>query len=406
MKMIRRIPFCSTRIITLQMNLLTIGFCSIAFAVGFPGHLFTHYDCASGQDLDSPSAVQRVSDRPVLSSSPKSGTEPLGRSKPAQPEIKYAIVLHGGAGTAPSQYSAEKNAARRKSLEKALNAGLVILKKGGSSLDAVESVIRTMEDDPIFNAGKGAVYNARGNFELDASIMDGSNRACGAVAGVTIVKNPISLARKVMTETRHVLLSSAGANEFAKQQKVDIVPNQYFQTPVTRARWERQNRSKKKDSSKSDSGKPSGKNASSTDYLQPPSYYGTVGCVALDQDGNIAAGTSTGGLSNKKFGRVGDSPILGAGTYASNETCGVSGTGIGEEFIRNAVAFDVSARMKYKNLPLSKAAREVIHEVLKKNVGGIIALDRQGNIAIEYNTKGMSSAAADSNGRFEINWGK
>ena len=249
-----------------------------------------------------------------------------------------------------------------------------------------------MEDDPIFNAGRGAVFNARGNFELDASIMNGQDRSCGAIAGTTITKNPISLARLVMTKTRHVLLSSKGADEFARQMKVELVPNSYFQTPVTKARWEKQN---------------SRKGRSSNQLLpKRPSYLGTVGCVALDKDGNIAAGTSTGGLSNKKFGRVGDSPIVGAGTYADNETCGVSGTGIGEKYIRNAVAFDVGARMKYKNISLQQAAREVIHQVLDKNDGGLIALDRKGNIAIEYNTRGMSSAAADSNGRFEINWGK
>lgn len=305
-------------------------------------------------------------------------------------KMEYAIVLHGGAGSAPNQFSKEKNAARRQSLEKALNKGKSILAAGGSSLDAVEAVIRTMEDDPIFNAGKGAVYNARGKFELDASIMDGSNRACGAVAGVTNTRNPISLARLVMTKTKHVLLSSEGANEFARQMNVEIVPNLYFQTPTTKARWERQN---------------SSKGAQLKPMPKRPSYFGTVGCVALDKQGNIAAATSTGGLSNKKYGRVGDSPIIGAGTYADNQTCGVSCTGIGEHFIRNAVAFDVSARMKYKKLAVDQAAKEVIHKVLAKNYGGLIALDRQGNIAIEYNTKGMSSAAADSNGRFEVNWG-
>lgn len=320
-------------------------------------------------------------------------------SQPRQPSApKYAIVLHGGAGSAPSQYSAEKNAKRRQSLEKALRLGVEVLQQGGTSLDAVETVIRTMENDPLFNAGHGAVYNARGQFELDASIMDGSNRACGAVAGVTIVKNPITLARRVMTETRHVLLSAEGANEFARQQKLEIVPNEYFWTPATKARWEKQNRIVP--------GSPDQNSDKKAAVEAPPSYFGTVGCVALDQQGNIAAGTSTGGLSNKKFGRVGDSPIIGAGTYAENATCGVSGTGIGEEFIRHAVAFDISARMKYRDLPLDQAAEQVIQKVLGKDVGGIIALDREGNIAIEYNTRGMASAAADSNGRFEINWGK
>lgn len=307
-------------------------------------------------------------------------------------KVEYAIVLHGGAGSSPVQFPPERNAARRKSLAAALKAGQEVLAKGGTSLDAVESVIRVMENDPIFNAGKGAVYNSKGQFELDASIMDGKNRACGAVAGVSIVKNPISLARLVMTKTKHVMLSSDGADQFAKQMQVELVPNIYFQTPASKAKWERQ-QSRKKTPSQSAG-------------VQRPSYFGTVGCVALDKHGNIAAGTSTGGLSNKKYGRVGDSPVIGAGTYADNDSCGVSCTGIGEHFIRNSVAFDVSARMKYKKLSVAESTKEVIHSVLKKNYGGLIALDRQGNIAIDYNTRGMSSAAADSNGRFEINWGK
>ncbi|MEC9092814.1 MAG: isoaspartyl peptidase/L-asparaginase, partial [Planctomycetota bacterium] len=227
-------------------------------------------------------------------------------------KVKYAIVLHGGAGSSPRQFNAARNLARRQSLEKAIKKGQWILSQGGSSLDAVEAVIRIMEDDPVFNAGKGAVFNVKGEFELDASIMDGSNRACGAVAGVTIAKNPISLARLVMTQTRHVLLSSTGADEFAKQQKVKLVPNNYFQTPATKARWERQQEAKR--SKKTEKALP-------VIQAEIPSYFGTVGCVALDHAGNLAAGTSTGGLSNKKFGRVGDSPIVGAGTYADNETC-------------------------------------------------------------------------------------
>lgn len=306
--------------------------------------------------------------------------------------VKYAIVIHGGAGSDPSKFSAKKNQQRKESLEKAIRSGLSILKKGGSSLDAVETTIRMMEDDPIFNAGKGAVFNAQGQFELDASIMDGRDKSCGAVAGVKIAKNPISLARLVRSKTRHVLLSGDGADQFAKEMKVMLVPNIYFQTPVSKARWQRQQ-----------------KVNPAEDQLQAgigkhQSYLGTVGCVALDNQGNLAAGTSTGGLSNKKFGRIGDSPIVGAGTYADNQTCGISCTGIGELFIRNAIAYDVSARMKYKNISIGQAAKEVIHTVLKKDEGGLIGMDQQGNIAIEFNTKGMSSAVADSTGRMDINW--
>lgn len=306
--------------------------------------------------------------------------------------LKFAIVIHGGAGSSPDQFSDAKNQTRRDSLKAALNKGVDVLKNGGTSLDAVEAVIRTMENDPIFNAGKGAVFNAQGKFELDASIMDGRDRSCGAVAGVTTVKNPISLARLVMTDTKHVLLSSKGADQFAIEMNVERVDNSYFQTEVSKARWERQQKRKKS-------------KVNLLNTSKHPSYLGTVGCVALDAKGNIAAGTSTGGLSNKKFGRVGDSPVIGAGTYADNGSCGVSCTGIGEQFIRNAVAYDVSARMRYKKIGIEQATKEVIHEVLKKDQGGLIALDRNGKISIEYNTKGMSSAAADSNGKFEINWG-
>lgn len=322
--------------------------------------------------------------------------------------LNFAIVIHGGAGSSPGQFSAEKNAARRESLKAALAKGVEVLKKGGSSLDAVESVIRTMENDPIFNAGKGAVFNAQGKFELDASIMNGFDRSCGAVAGVTTVKNPISLARMVMTNTKHVMLSAKGADKFAIEMNVERVDNSYFQTEASKARWERQQKRKGSKISL-----PNAKLISSDNPVQAkalkansqPSYLGTVGCVALDSKGNIAAGTSTGGLSNKKFGRVGDSPVIGAGTYADNQSCGVSCTGIGEEFIRNAVAYDVSARMRYKKIGVQQATKEVIHQVLKKDQGGLIALDRNGKISIEYNTKGMSSAAADSSGKFEINWG-
>lgn len=306
--------------------------------------------------------------------------------------LKYAIVIHGGAGSSPDQFSDAKNDARRDSLKSALNKGVAVLKNGGTSLKAVEVVIREMENDPIFNAGKGAVFNAQGKFELDASIMDGRDRSCGAVAGVTTVKNPISLARLVMTDTKHVLLSSKGADQFAIEMKVERVDNSYFQTEASKARWERQQKRKKS-------------KVNVPNISLQPSYLGTVGCVALDATGNIAAGTSTGGLSNKKFGRVGDSPVIGAGTYADNGSCGVSCTGIGEQFIRNAVAYDVSARMRYKKIGIEQATREVIHDVLKKDQGGLIALDAKGKISIEYNTKGMSSAAADSNGKFEINWG-
>ena len=304
---------------------------------------------------------------------------------------RYAIAIHGGAGSAPSIFSAEQNIARHDGLKKALLAGQKILDGGGTALDAVEAVIRILEDDPLFNAGRGAVLNAEGKAELDASIMDGRNKACGAVAGTTIAKNPISLARLVMTDTRHVLLAGAGADTFAQEKKVPVVARDYFVTEAQKLRWER---SKKK--SRSGAAVPA--------VDDPTDRIGTVGCVALDSHGNLAASTSTGGLMMKKFGRVGDSPIVGAGTYADNSTCAVSCTGVGEEFIRNAIAYDISAQMKYANAELESAVSKNLKQTLKPGYGGIIALDHNGNIVMEYNTKGMACAAADAYGRFEVRW--
>ncbi len=305
-----------------------------------------------------------------------------------QQKVEYAIVIHGGAGSA--KIDADVVAARLRSLKEYLQEGRDMLQQGSLGLDVVEAVIRRLEDDPLFNAGKGAVYNSEGGHELDASIMDGRDLSCGAVAGVTRVKNPVSLARRVMTDTRHILLAADGADRFARQQGMERVKPGYFHTEHARQRWEKARAAEQKQSSSE----------------KPPLYLGTVGCVVLDRKGNIAAGTSTGGLTNKKYGRIGDSPIIAAGTYADNRTCGVSGTGIGEHFIRHAVAYDVSARMMYRDDTLKDAAHAVIHETLKPGYGGIIALDRDGNIVMEFNTPGMSRAAADSNGRFEVHVGK
>lgn len=292
---------------------------------------------------------------------------------------EYAIVAHGGAGSGRG-LSKEQIAARKAGMKAAIVRGRDVLAEGGDALDAVETVIRTLENDPLFNAGKGAVLNQQGGHELDASIMDGRTKQCGAVAGVTTVKNPISLARLVMTETRHVLLGGAGADQFALEQKVERVKQSYFRTPGAVRNWERAQKAAKE---KSD-------------------HKGTVGCVALDRHGNLAAGTSTGGLTNKKHGRIGDSPIIGAGTYADNATCGVSCTGIGEQYIRNAVAYDVSAQIKYAHRPLNEAVRNVMRKTLNQGDGGIIALDRHGNIVMDFTTGGMSRAAADSSGKLEV----
>lgn len=297
----------------------------------------------------------------------------------------FAIAIHGGAGSSPDKLSAKERAATEASMKKALAIGRDVLAEGGSSLDAVEQVIRFLEDDPLFNAGRGAVYNNREGHQLDASIMDGRDKACGAVAGVTTVRNPISLARLVMTKTRHVLLSGDGADQFAVEMKVPLVDQKYFSTDKAYEKLLRIRREAKESEDE---------------------HKGTVGCVALDQHGNLAAGTSTGGLTNKKYGRVGDSPIVGAGTYADNATCAVSCTGIGEEYIRNAIAYDVSARVAYKKQPLPDAVRHVIHTTLRKGDGGIIAVGRDGTIAMDFSTPGMSRGAANSNGLFEVKLGR
>lgn len=297
----------------------------------------------------------------------------------------WAIAIHGGAGSNPANWKPKNRTARKAGLNKALEAGKNILKNGGSALDAVETVIRTLEDDASFNAGRGAVVTSEGKAELDASIMDGQTRQCGAVAGVTIAKNPINLARKVMTNTKHVLLVAKGADEFAAQQQVPLVKPDYFLS------------FKKATSSTPD---PNGKMSLSTDQ-DTDAHYGTVGCVALDAAGHLAAGTSTGGTSKKLPGRVGDSPIIGAGTFADDETCAVSGTGIGEQYIRHAIAYDVVAQMQYSGASLSSAITSVMQDRLNKGDGGIISLSKDGEISMQHTTPGMSCGLADSTGKFE-----
>jgi beta-aspartyl-peptidase (threonine type) len=301
---------------------------------------------------------------------------------------RFALALHGGAGGDPAQMTAADRQAVEASLAAALQIGVGILVAGGTSLAAVERVIRHLEDDPLFNAGRGAVYNSAGGHELDASIMDGNGLACGAVAGVTTVKNPISLARLVMTKTRHVLLAGAGAEKFAEEMQVDRVEPTYFDTDKQFQSWQR---AKAKAEKAAESNEP---------------HKGTVGCVALDQAGNLAAGTSTGGITNKKFGRVGDSPIVGAGTYADNATCAVSCTGVGEEFIRHAIAYDISARLAYQQQTLADAVSINLRKRLQPGDGGIIAVGRDGAIVTDFTTGGMASALADSTGRREVKLGR
>ncbi len=289
----------------------------------------------------------------------------------------YALVIHGGAGTIlKANMTPEQEAAYLKTLNEALDIGEEMLKNGSSSLDAIEKVILFMENSPLFNAGKGAVFNHAGKNELDASIMDGKTQNAGAVGGVQTVKNPILAARAVMEKSDHVLLTGAGADEFAKEQGLAVVTPDYF---YTQRRWDALQKVLKK-------GNPTGQAASEEDDYK----FGTVGAVALDADGNIAAGTSTGGMTNKRYNRVGDSPIIGAGTYANNNTCGISATGHGEFFIRYAVAYDISAMIEYKEISLKQAAKTVINKLKEKGgTGGVIGLDKYGNVAMPFNTAGM-----------------
>lgn len=288
------------------------------------------------------------------------------------------LVIHGGAGTILKEnMTPEMEKAYREKLTEALHTGYQMLEGGGTSLEAVVATIQVMEDSPLFNAGVGAVFTHEGRNELDASIMDGSTGKAGAVAGVTTIKSPIHAAVEVMLHSPHVMMAGPGAEAFAKAQGLEMVGNTYFGTERRKKSLERAME----------------KETKATSELLPYQdwKYGTVGAIALDKEGNIAAGTSTGGMTNKRFGRIGDSPIIGAGTFAENETCGVSCTGHGEYFMRNVVAYDIAARMKYKNLSVEEAAKEVIQQKLLDmgGSGGAICLDRQGNVAMEFNTPGM-----------------
>src|SRR5437764_9437840 len=311
----------------------------------------------------------------------------------AQPSIRFAI--HGGAGTIlRNQMSAAREKEYRDALTQALMTGYGILKKGGPGLDAVEAAIRYMEDSPLFNAGKGAVFTSAGTNELDSSIMEGKMLRAGAVASLKHIKNPISLARMVMEKSKHVMMVGEGAEAFAKEQGVELVPQSYF---YVESRWKALQREKaEEEKSKTPQDKKQEK-----DHGDPIDHkYGTVGAVAVDQDGNLAAGTSTGGISNKKWGRVGDSPIIGAGTYANNRTCGVSATGDGEYFIRSVVAHDLSALLEYKGLSLKEAADVVIEKVDKLGgKGGLITIDKDGHLAMSFSTSGMYRGHVGADGQ-------
>ena len=299
----------------------------------------------------------------------------------------YAIAIHGGAGTVPrATLSAERERQFRSGLAAALDAGFAVLERGGGSLDAVTTAVCILEDDALFNAGHGAALTRDGAAELDAAIMDGRQMRAGAVASVRHVRNPIELARRVMEKSRHVLLVGAGAEEFALEEKFTLVPNQYFRTAERLEQLESEQRGER------------------VSDLVPPPPQGTVGAVARDADGNLAAATSTGGMTNKRPGRVGDSPIVGAGTYAKNGVCAVSATGHGEYFIRAVAAHHVCAAVEYRGLTLQQAVHEMLHGILPSlgGDGGLIAVDRDGRLVMEFTTEGMFRGARDADGRREI----
>lgn len=301
---------------------------------------------------------------------------------------KYAIALHGGAGTIlRSHLTPEKELAYKTALNEALEAGESILKEGGSALDAVEQTVISLENCPLFNAGKGAVFTHEGKHEMDASIMNGIDLSAGAVSGINHVKNPVKLARAIMEQTEHVYLSGVGALQFAKKINAELETDDYFYVQMRHDQW--------KEAQKSD-GIFLDHNIQQNENGEKK--FGTVGAVALDLHGNLAASTSTGGMTNKKFGRVGDSPIIGAGTYANNATCAISCTGHGEFFIRSIVAYDISCLMEYAGLTLKQACDKVVKDKLVKigGEGGLVAVDKFGNIELSFNSEGMYRAMKTS----------
>lgn len=311
----------------------------------------------------------------MVTSCKQTNESKIGSQSTQQHPPEWALVLHGGAGNLHEEaINSELEAQYMASLQQALEAGKKVLSEGGAALDAVETVIRMLEDNPLFNAGKGAAFTHDGRNELDASIMDGTTLKAGAVAVVTDIKNPITAARAVMERSKHVMLSGAGASQFAREQGLEIVDPEYFRTD---RKW------------------------NDLQNLLKAEKHGTVGCVALDKNGNLAAGTSTGGMANKRYNRIGDSPVIGAGTYANNATCAISCTGHGEYFIRYAVAHDISALMEYKGLSIKEAAGQVVMEKLVKagGEGGVIGVDRKGNITTTFNTPGMFRAYATADGK-------
>lgn len=328
----------------------------------------------------------------VLTSAYSRNSGAVPRSDKVTPMI--SIAIHGGAGTMPrAELSAQQEAEYRRGLELALDAGYAVLERGGTSLDAVTLAVKMLEDNPLFNAGKGAVLNREGQAELDASIMDGRDLRAGAVAGVMHIKNPIELARLVMEKSPHVMLVGSGAEEFALLQGLSLVPNDYFQTTPRREQLERAIHPERLP-----------ERAQQPEPLNNLSAFGTVGAVARDSRGDLAAATSTGGMTGKRWKRVGDTPIIGAGTYADNASCAVSATGHGEYFIRANVAHDICARVAYGKQPLAEAVTAVVQRklVTMGGEGGVIAVDARGHWVLDFNSEGMFRGARDSTGRREI----
>ena len=309
-----------------------------------------------------------------------------------KPAAGFVLVIHGGAGVVPKDdLTPEKEKASRATLDAALLAGHSVLARGGKSLDAVIAAIKILEDSPLFNAGKGSVLTAEGTVGMDASLMDGATHKAGACADVKLVKNPIELARLIMDQTPHVLLVGDGAETLAKEHGLPLMPAEYFVTEHRKLQLQRVQQQEK-------ARKAGEKKKVQANGLES---IGTVGAVALDKHGNLAAGTSTGGMVNKRFGRIGDSPIIGAGTYAHNLTCAVSGTGHGEFFLRGVVAYDIAAKMEYQGVALTNAAADVVLRKLTEagGRGGVIAVDAQGNVAMPFNTEGMYRGVIRADGK-------
>ncbi|MFT5071542.1 MAG: beta-aspartyl-peptidase (threonine type) [Planctomycetota bacterium] len=347
----------------------------------------TLFNCKNGDKSNAKTSIPTLSE------------ENIDEMHAEKAENNFGIVIHGGAGTILRKNMTDSlELAYQQKLEEAIRVGHEILKNGGTALDAVTKTINIMEDSPLFNAGKGAVFTHEKRNELDASVMDGETLSAGAVSSVTRIKNPINLALTVMTQSQHVMLSGTGAEEFAALKGFELVDPSYF---YTENRMQSLLRTQEREKQTDGDGTTS---FFAKDPYMKDSKFGTVGCAALDKNGNLAAGTSTGGMTNKRWNRIGDAPIIGAGTYANNATCAVSSTGWGEYFIRAMVAHDISAMMEYKGVSLEEAAREVIQEKVPAlgGDGGIVAIDKDGNVTMEFNTAGMYRAHMNAEGELIV----